>query len=44
VRLIELGSSAAVVTAAVMYVADSFPDEVREEKQETPNPNSDAKG
>jgi len=26
-----------------MFVADSFPDEVREEKQETPNPGSDAK-
>jgi hypothetical protein len=24
-----------LVTAAVMFVADSFPDEVREEKQET---------
>jgi hypothetical protein len=24
-------------------VADSFPDEVRKEKQETPNPNSEAK-
>jgi hypothetical protein len=32
-----------LVTAAVMFVADSFPDEVREEKQETPNSNSDAK-
>ena len=28
---------------AVMFVADSFPDEVREEKQETPSPNSNAK-
>jgi hypothetical protein len=26
-----------------MFVADRFPDEVREEKQETPNPNSNAK-
>jgi len=26
-----------------MFVADSFPDQVREEKQETPNPNSDGK-
>ena len=25
---------------AVMFVADSFPDEVREEKQETPDPSS----
>jgi putative Mg2+ transporter-C (MgtC) family protein len=29
-----LGVIVGVVTAAVMYVADSFPDEVREEKQE----------
>jgi hypothetical protein len=26
-----------------MFVADSFPDEVREEKQEMPTSNSDAK-
>jgi hypothetical protein len=26
-----------------MFVADRFPDEVREEKQETPNPNSEAR-
>jgi len=26
-----------------MFIADSFPDEVREEKQETPNPRLDAK-
>ena len=38
-----LGITVGLVTAAVMYVADSFPDEVREEKQETPNPGSDAK-
>jgi putative Mg2+ transporter-C (MgtC) family protein len=29
-----LGITVGVVTAAVMFVADSFPDEVREEKQE----------
>jgi putative Mg2+ transporter-C (MgtC) family protein len=38
-----LGITVGLVTAAVMYVANSFPDEVREEKQETPNPHSDAK-
>jgi putative Mg2+ transporter-C (MgtC) family protein len=38
-----LGITVGLVTAAVMFVADSFPDEVREEKQETPNPSSDAK-
>jgi putative Mg2+ transporter-C (MgtC) family protein len=38
-----LGVTVGLVTAAVMFVADSFPDEVREEKQETPNSNSDAK-
>jgi hypothetical protein len=32
-----------LVTVAVMFIADSFPDEVREEKQETPNPSGDAK-
>src|SRR3954453_8031953 len=31
-----LGATVGVVTAGVMFVADSFPDEVREEKQETP--------
>src|SRR5919199_5979187 len=30
-----LGITVGLVTAAVMFVADSFPDEVREEKQET---------
>jgi putative Mg2+ transporter-C (MgtC) family protein len=38
-----LGVTVGLVTAAVMFVADRFPDEVREEEQETPNPNSDAK-
>jgi putative Mg2+ transporter-C (MgtC) family protein len=38
-----LGITVGLVTAAVMYVADSFPDEVREEKQETPDPGSNAK-
>jgi hypothetical protein len=38
-----LGITVGLVTAAVMYVADSFPDEVREEKQETPNPDLGAK-
>jgi putative Mg2+ transporter-C (MgtC) family protein len=38
-----LGVTVGLVTAAVMFIADSFPDEVREEKQETPNPDSDAK-
>jgi putative Mg2+ transporter-C (MgtC) family protein len=38
-----LGISVGLVTAIVMFVADSFPDEVREEKQETPTANSDAK-
>src|ERR671917_2268769 len=32
-----LGITVGVVTAAVMFVADRFPDEVREEKQEMPN-------
>jgi len=32
-----LGVTVGLVTAAVMFIADSFPDEVREEKQETPN-------
>src|SRR4028119_1734300 len=35
-----LGITVGLVTAAVMFVADSFPDEVREEKQETPSYNS----
>jgi hypothetical protein len=34
---VELG------TAAVMFVADSFPDEVREEKQEAPNFDANAR-
>jgi putative Mg2+ transporter-C (MgtC) family protein len=38
-----LGVTVGLVTAVVMFIADSFPDEVREEKQETPNPESDAK-
>jgi putative Mg2+ transporter-C (MgtC) family protein len=38
-----LGVTVGLVTAAVMFIADSFPDEVRDEKQETPNPNSDGK-
>jgi len=38
-----LGVTVGLVTAAVMFIADSFPDEVQEEKQETPNPNSGAK-
>jgi putative Mg2+ transporter-C (MgtC) family protein len=38
-----LGVTVGLVTAAVMFIADSFPDEVREEKQETPNLDSDAK-
>src|SRR3989337_2285903 len=32
-----LGLTVGLVTAAIMFIADSFPDEVREEKQETPN-------
>ena len=38
-----LGVTVGLVTVAVMFVADSFPDEVREAKQETPNPGGDAK-
>jgi putative Mg2+ transporter-C (MgtC) family protein len=38
-----LGITVGLVTIAVMFVADKFPDEVREEKQEMPNPSSDAK-
>jgi putative Mg2+ transporter-C (MgtC) family protein len=38
-----LGIIVGLVTAAVMFVADSFPDEVREEKQETPYPNSEVR-
>ncbi len=38
-----LGITVGLVTAAVMFVADSFPDEVREGKQEMPTSNSDAK-
>jgi putative Mg2+ transporter-C (MgtC) family protein len=33
-----LGIIVGVVTATVMFVADSFPDEVREQKQETTRP------
>lgn len=32
-----LGITVGLVTAGVMIVADSFPDEIREEKQELPN-------
>lgn len=32
-----LGITVGLVTAGVMFVADSFPDEIREEKQEPPN-------
>src|SRR4028119_2050247 len=35
-----LGITVGLVTAVIMFVADSFPDEVREEKQETPNPDN----
>ena len=38
-----LGITVGLVTVAIMFIADSFPDEVREEKQETPNPSGDAK-
>jgi putative Mg2+ transporter-C (MgtC) family protein len=38
-----LGVTVGLVTATIMFVADRFPDEVREEKQETPTSNSDAK-
>src|SRR5919112_786108 len=38
-----LGNTVGLVTAAIMFVADRFPDVVREEKQETPNPDLDAK-
>lgn len=38
-----LGITVGVVTAAIMFVADSFPDEVREEKQETPTPHESPK-
>lgn len=38
-----LGVIVGLVTASVMFVADSFPDEVREEKQNTPAAISDAK-
>lgn len=34
-----LGITVGLVTAGVMFVADSFPDEVREEKQEPPTSN-----
>ena len=33
-----LGIAVGLVTTAVMFVADSFPDEVRGEKQEMPTP------
>ena len=39
-----LGITVGLVTAVIMFVADSFPDEVREEKQEAPNPGDTAKG
>lgn len=38
-----LGITVGIVTAVIMFAADSFPDDVREDKQETPNANSDAK-
>ena len=38
-----LGITVGVVTAAIMFIADSFPDEVREEKQETPAPHESPK-
>ena len=38
-----LGITVGVVTAVVMFIADSFPDEAREEKQETPDPYGYAK-
>ena len=39
-----LGITVGLVTAGIMFVADSFPDEVREEKQEAPNPDTSANG
>jgi len=36
-----LGITVGAVTAAIMFLADSFPDEVREEKQEMPSSSSD---
>ena len=38
-----LGVTVGLITAVVMFIADSFHDEVREEKQENPSPDSDAK-
>jgi putative Mg2+ transporter-C (MgtC) family protein len=38
-----LGIVVGLVTVAVMFIADSFPDEVREERQETPDPVGEAK-
>jgi putative Mg2+ transporter-C (MgtC) family protein len=38
-----LGITVGVVTAVIMFVADSYPDEVREEKQEAANPDAAAK-
>src|SRR4028118_1121499 len=38
-----LGITVGLVTAVIMFVADSFPDEVRDEKQEAPNPDTGAK-
>ena len=38
-----LGITVGLVTAGIMFVADSFPDEVREEKQETPASDPNAK-
>src|SRR5215212_4816041 len=38
-----LGITVGLVTAAVMFVADSFPDEVREAKQESANSKPEAK-
>ncbi len=38
-----LGITVGLVTAVIMFVADSFPDEIREEKQEAPIPDTSAK-
>ena len=38
-----LGITVGAVTAVIMFLADSFPDEVREEKQEMPSSSSDGK-
>ena len=38
-----LGITVGLITATVMFIADRYPDEVRQEKQETPNVDPDAK-